>query len=610
MAGFTRHLSSILRRSVIANHHIPCAAKPEASGSFEGLAVRSFNSDTWGQVKEEDVERPATPWVRTVSSGVDLLRNPKYNKGMAFTPAEREASYLLGLLPPAYMTQDLQVERVLENLKEYTSNLHKYSHLMSLQERNERLFYRVLLDYIEDLMPIISGPTVGLACRRYGLLFRRPRGIFITNNDKGRVLTLLKNWPEKRVRFIVVTDGEQIMGLGDLGANGMGIPVGKLSLYTACGGINPSECLPVMIDVGTNNQALLQDPFYIGVRHSRVKGEEYDELLDEFMEAAKARFGDKCLIQFQDLANHNAHRLHFQYRGSHLVFNDNIQGTAAVLLAGIKAAQPLTNCPVSQHTYLFTGAGELECSIAELVALGISREAKITIQEARQKICFVDSKGLVTRARAENLRPHKLPFAHNNAEAPDLLAAVKVVKPTVLVGLSAPRGAFTQQVLEEMALNVKRPLLFPLSNPASSEEGECSAEDAYQHTQGRGIFASASPSKPVEIFGQTFQPSQANNAYIFPGIGLGLLVAGTTRIRDEMFLAAADTLASLVEDEDRARGQIYPPFWKIRTISAHIARAVAQKSYEAGFGTRLPKPDDLMAFAHEIMYKPHYRRLR
>ncbi|CAI5458731.1 unnamed protein product [Closterium sp. Yama58-4] len=564
--------------------------------------------DSGEEDSDNDHSVDVTPWVRSVASGVDLLRNPKYNKGLAFTEEERDRLYLNGLLPAGYMSQDHQVDRVLANLKEAQSDLARYVHLMALQERNERLYYRVLVDHIEKLMPIVYTPTVGLACERFGLLFRRPRGLFVSQKDRGRVMELLKNWPERRVRAIVVTDGERVLGLGDLGVQGMAIAVGKLTLYTACGGIHPAECLPVTIDVGTNNQALLKDPFYPGLRQPRVTGEEYDELIDEFMEACKQRFGSDVLIQFEDFANHNAFRLLFQYRGSHLVFNDDIQGTAAVALAGLLAALPLLGSSLSNQTILFFGAGEAGTGIAELLATAISREANISLAEARGRIWLVDSKGLVVRSRVDSLQPHKVPFAHDHPESGDLVDTIHAIRPTALIGVSGQAGTFTQPVCEAMAQLNERPVIFALSNPTSLSE--CTAEDAYQWTQGRAVFASGSPFPPVELGGRRFVPGQGNNAYVFPGIGLGCLMCGATRMRDEMFLAAAEALAAQVSDDDREQGRVYPPIWKIRQISAHIARAVAAKAYDLGVATNLPKPPDLLSYAFSKMYNPHYRSFR
>eukprot|EP00271_Cylindrocystis_brebissonii_P012263 TRINITY_DN30516_c0_g1_i1.p1 TRINITY_DN30516_c0_g1~~TRINITY_DN30516_c0_g1_i1.p1 ORF type:complete len:691 (+),score=69.02 TRINITY_DN30516_c0_g1_i1:365-2437(+) len=566
-------------------------------------------SSLWPQdSKEEPADKPLTPWVRSVASGVDLLRNPKYNKGMAFTEAERDRHYLHGLLPPAYNDQDMQVQRVLSNLRKYDSDLQKYTHLMALQERNERLFYRVLINHIEDLLPIVYTPTVGLVCQKYGLMFRRPRGLFISIRDRGRVMELLKNWPERRVRAIAVTDGERVLGLGDLGVQGMGIPVGKLAVYVACGGIHPAECLPVTIDVGTNNEELLRDAFYPGLRQPRVTGEAYGDLIDEFMEAAKERYGNDVLIQFEDLAAQNASQLLFQYRGSHAVFNDDIQGTAAVALAGIIAALPIVGSSLSTTKFLFSGGSETGTGTAELLATAISRDAKISLEDARQNIFVVDSEGLVVRERLDSLPPHKMSFAHEHAPCPDLVSAIKAIQPSFLIGVSGKQGVFTEDVCRAMAACNKRPVIFTLSNHES--RSECTAEEAYRWTEEKCVFASGTAFKPVELNGKRYKVCQGHNAYIFPGVALGCVMSGATRIRDEMFLAAAEALAAQVTDEDRAAGLVYPPFWKIRSISAHIARAVASKAYEFGLASRLPRPHDLLSVAFNNMYDPNYRPLR
>ncbi|KAI5069138.1 hypothetical protein GOP47_0015439 [Adiantum capillus-veneris] len=524
-------------------------------------------------------ELNSTPWVRTVQSGIDLLRNPKYNKGMSFTKIERDRNHLHGLLPPAYMNQDLQVQRVMSNVRDTESNLQKYIFLMALQERNEKLFFRVLLNYLEELLPIVYTPTVGIVCQKYGLLFRRPRGLFISINDKGQVMELLKNWPERHLRVIVVTDGQRVLGLGDLGVQGMGIPVGKITLYSACGGISPHECLPVVIDAGTNNEALLRDPFYPGLRQRRVEGELYDDLVDEFMDAVKTRYGDKVLVQFEDFANKNAFRLLLQYRGTHLVFNGDIQAVGAVALAGIIASLPLTGGKVSDHIFLFRGAGETGTGIAELLATYISKEANISIQEARERIWLVDSKGLVVKSRMDTLENHKLPFVKDFPPHHDLISSVKAVRPTALLGLSGTANCFTKEVCEAMANLNTRPIIFALSHPTTPE---CTAEQAYTWTQGQCVFASGSHSPPVEVNGRLFHAGQGNSAFVFPGIGLGCVLAGATRIRDEMFLAAADALASQVTDENRELGLVYPPLNRIRETSTHVAKAVATMAYKLG----------------------------
>ncbi|KAG0589541.1 hypothetical protein KC19_1G028000 [Ceratodon purpureus] len=563
--------------------------------------------DTFGEDAATE-DQTLTPWTRIVASGSELLRDPRYNKGLAFTEEERDRHYLRGLLPPTIISQELQVERVLQNVRSYKNPLEKYIALMDLQERNERLFYKVLMEHVEELLPIVYTPVVGEACQKYGNIFRRPHGLYISLKDRGNVLDLLKNWPEKNVEVIVVTDGERILGLGDLGLHGMGIPVGKLALYTALGGIRPSSTLPIAIDVGTNNETLLKDPFYIGLRQKRATGKEYDALLDEFMNACKQAYGEKVLVQFEDFANHNAFRLLQKYATTHLVFNDDIQGTAAVALAGLVAALPITGGTLADHKFLFLGAGEAGTGIAEIIALEVSKQGKTSVEEARKAISLVDSKGLVTKSRYESLQEHKRPYAHDLPPAQDLLSAVKALKPTVLIGTSGKGGTFTREVLEEISSYQDKPIIMALSNPTS--QSECTAEEAYKYTKGKCVFASGSPFGPVTYEGKTYVVGQSNNCYIFPGIGLGCIISGAIRVHDDMFLAAAEALAKQINEDHLAKNQLYPAFSEIREISAHIGAAVAAKAYELGLATRLPQPKDLFAYAKSCMYSPNYRKYR
>ncbi|XP_059318200.1 NADP-dependent malic enzyme-like [Lycium ferocissimum] len=549
-----------------------------------------------------------TPWTFAVSSGYNLLRDPRYNKGLAFTERERDAHYLRGLLPPVVSTQELQEKKLMQSIRQYDVPLHKYVALMELEERNERLFYKLLIDNVEELLPIVYTPTVGEACQKYGSLFKRPQGLYISLNEKGRILEVLKNWPEKSVQVIVVTDGERILGLGDLGCQGMGIPVGKLALYAALGGVRPSACLPITIDVGTNNEKLLNDEFYIGLRQKRATGQEYYELLHEFMTAVKQNYGEKILVQFEDFANHNAFELLAKYRTTHLVFNDDIQGTASVVLAGLIASLKLLGGALCDHTFLFLGAGEAGTGIAELIALEISNKTNTPVEETRKKIWLVDSKGLIVSGRKETLQSFKKPWAHEHEPVNNLLDAVKAVKPTVLIGTSGTGRTFTKEVVEAMASMNKRPLIMALSNPTS--QAECTAEEAYTWSEGRAVFASGSPFPSFEYNEKTYFPGQANNCYIFPGFGFGLVMSGTIRVHDDMLLAASEALAAQVTDEHYAKGMIYPPFADIRKISAHIAASVAAKAYELGVATRLPRPADLVKYAESCMYTPNYRSYR
>ncbi|KAK4352914.1 hypothetical protein RND71_028432 [Anisodus tanguticus] len=549
-----------------------------------------------------------TPWAIAVSSGYNLLRDPRYNKGLAFTERERDAHYLRGLLPPVVSTQELQEKKIMQSLRQYDVPLHKYVAMMELEERNERLFYKLLIDNVEELLPIVYTPTVGEACQKYGSIFKRPQGLYISLNEKGRILEVLKNWPEKSIQVIVVTDGERILGLGDLGCQGMGIPVGKLALYTALGGVRPSACLPITIDVGTNNEKLLNDEFYIGLRQKRATGQEYYDFLHEFMSAVKQNYGEKILVQFEDFANHNAFELLAKYRTTHLVFNDDIQGTASVVLAGLIASLKLLGGALCDHTFLFLGAGEAGTGIAELIALEISKKTNAPVEETRKKIWLVDSKGLIVSGRKETLQAFKKPWAHEHEPVNNLLDAVKAVKPTVLIGTSGVGQTFTKEVVEAMASMNERPLIMALSNPTS--QAECTAEEAYTWSEGRAVFASGSPFPSFEYNEKIYFPGQANNCYIFPGFGFGLVMSGTIRVHDDMLLAASEALAAQVTDEHYAKGMIYPPFADIRKISAHIAASVAAKAYELGVATRLPRPADLVKYAESCMYTPNYRSYR
>ncbi|KGN66170.1 NADP-dependent malic enzyme [Cucumis sativus] len=553
-------------------------------------------------------EQLVTPWTFSVASGYSLLRDPHHNKGLAFTEKERDAHYLRGLLPPAIVTQQLQEKKLMQNIRQYQLPLQKFIAMMELQERNERLFYKLLVDNVEELLPVVYTPTVGEACQKYGSIFRRPQGLYISLKEKGKILEVLKNWPQRSIQVIVVTDGERILGLGDLGCQGMGIPVGKLSLYTALGGVRPSACLPITIDVGTNNEKLLNDEFYIGLKQRRATGEEYYELLDEFMTAVKQNYGEKVLIQFEDFANHNAFELLAKYRTTHLVFNDDIQGTAAVVLAGAVSALKLIGGTLADHTFLFLGAGEAGTGIAELIALEVSKQTKAPVEETRKKIWLVDSKGLIVHSRKDSLQHFKKPWAHEHEPVKDLLSAVKAIKPTVLIGSSGVGRTFTKEVVEAVSSINEKPLIMALSNPTS--QSECTAEEAYTWSEGRAIFASGSPFDPFEYNGKTFVPGQSNNAYIFPGFGLGVVISGAIRVHDDMLLAASEALAAQVSEENYDKGLIYPPFTNIRKISANIAANVAAKAYELGLATRLPRPADLVKYAESCMYSPVYRTYR
>lgn len=544
--------------------------------------------------KHDDIKR------QLHKSAIEFLHNPVLNKGTAFTDAERDEFSLRGLLPPRVHTQKEQVVRVLQNFRKKTTPLSKYIYLIGLQDRNETLFYRVIMDYIEEMMPIIYTPTVGEACLEYANIFRRPQGLFITSKDKGHVAEILHNWPRDNVRVIVVTDGERILGLGDLGANGMGIPVGKLSLYTACSGIHPAWCLPITIDVGTNNEELRNNPLYIGTKCKRLTGKAYDELLDEFFESVTKVFPD-ALIQLEDFGNANAFRLLHKYRNDYCVFDDDIQGTASVAVAGIFSALKITQKPLKDQRFLFMGMGEAGLGIGHLIVSAL-KDQGISEDEAKKCCYFFDSKGLAVQSR-DNLNTHKRYFAQDCDPQTDLCEAVKTIKPTALIGVCGQPQVFTEKIIKEMSRNNDRPIIFAFSNPSS--KAECSAEQAYQWSRGKAIFASGSPFDPVEIDGKTHVPGQGNNAYIFPGVGLGVITCGASVVLDEMFLAAAKTLAQMVESEDLAKGRIYPPLTKIRSISAKIAKSVCEIAYARGLAQK-PKPKNLLAQIKKNMYQPVY----
>ncbi len=561
--------------------------------SFQGALRGSPFPDVAERARQQDR-------LARLPQGGALLRDPNLNKGTAFTEKERDILGIRGLLPPRVHSIEEQVRRVVGNLQRKPNDLEKYIFLISLQDRNKTLFYRVLLENIDELMPIVYTPTVGQACMEYGHIFRRPRGIFITANDRGRVAALLRNWPQKDIRIIVVTDGERILGLGDLGADGMGIPVGKLALYTACAGIHPMISLPVTIDVGTENETLLNDPLYIGLRQRRVRGDLYDELIEEFVLAVQQVF-PRALIQFEDFANRNAFRFLQRYRNRICCFNDDIQGTAAISLAGLYSGLRVTGGKLADQKILFLGAGEAGIGTGDLVVSAMVAEGA-GIDEARARCWFVDSKGLVVKSRTD-LKDHKLHFAHDHEPVSSLLAAVEAIRPTALIGVSGKGGMFTREVLEAMAQYNERPMVFALSNPTSNSE--CTAEEAYTFTDGRVIFASGSPFPPVSIKGRQYVPAQGNNVYIFPGIGLGAIASGAWHIPDDLFLTAARVVAQQVTEADLAEGRIYPPLRKIRDVSFAIAVAVAEAVFDQKLANR-PRPDDIAAHVRSKMFEPTY----
>jgi len=563
----------------------------------------------WEKIILEDTHT-ADDYLRRVEKiptiqGMDLLRNPKFNKGVGFSLTERQVLGIHGLLPPAVNSQSLQIERTITQLRKLDTDLAKYIFLNAVSVRNERLFYQVLMKYTEELLPIVYTPTVGKACQEFGLNFRSPNGLFVTIHDHGHVYDIIKNWPERRVGAVVMTDGERILGLGDLGCNGMGIPIGKLALYTACGGIHPSACLPMMIDVGTNNETLLNDPMYIGLRDYRHTGPKYDALIDEVIYSLRKRYGPNTLIQFEDFAGHNAARLLEKTRDKICSFNDDIQGTASVVLAGLLGAQRHTGQPLKDQKFLFLGAGAAGCGIGHLIVRQLVKKYGMTKQEAAKKVYMVDVGGLLTKKRPfGEISPQQALFCHDVAPIDSFEEAVKVLKPTAIIGVSGVGGAFNQQVCESMAQNNNKPIIFALSNPTS--HSECTAEDAYKWTDGRCLFASGSPFDPVTMAdGRTFHPAQGNNVYIFPGLALGVIASKASSIPEDMFLEAAETVSEQLTEEDMKQGRVYPPLKNIRHISFRIGVAVAEMAYKCDLAT-IEEPESKEQLVQSIIYNPDY----
>jgi malate dehydrogenase (oxaloacetate-decarboxylating)(NADP+) len=529
--------------------------------------------------------------------GFEVLRDKKLNRSITFARRDRDRLGLRGLLPHRVATDKQMVQRVMDNLQRLPRDIDRYMLLSSLQERNERLFYQLVDAHVDRILPLIYTPTVGEACREFSHIARDPKGFFITPDDRGSIRRILGNWPHKDIRVIVVTDGERILGLGDLGANGMGIPVGKLALYTACAGIPPEACLPVTLDVGTNNDRLRTDVLYLGYPRRRLTGKAYFTLVDEFVSAAQSRYRD-ALIQFEDFLTPNAYALLKRYRDRALCFNDDIQGTAAVALAGVYASTRVTRLRFTDLRIMFLGAGSAATGIADLMTAAFVDEG-LTADDARRRLSFVDVNGLVVTSRTD-LMEHNLPYALDTTPM-SFLEAIEAIRPHVLIGATGAPGTFTQAVVEKMSTINQRPALFALSNPTS--RAECTAEQAYTWSGGRALFASGSPFGPVAFGDTTFHPAQGNNVYVFPGIGLGAIACRARTLPDELFLAAARTLASLVRPSHLAKGSLYPPLQDIRKISLAIATKVATHAYSLGLA-REPRPSDVRASIEAMTYRP------
>ena len=538
-----------------------------------------------------------------------ILHTARLNKGTAFTEAERERLGITGLLPDGVEGLETQLLRMRAHLEAKPTSLEKYIYLSELQDRNEHLFYSLLRSDLPAIMPLVYTPTVGEACQRFGHIMRRPKGLYISLRRRGRVAEILRNWPERDVRFIVVTDGERILGLGDLGVCGMGIPVGKLALYTACAGVPPEACLPVVLDVGTNNESFLADPLYPGSRHLRVSGDEYFSFVDEFVEAVQEVFPRAC-IQFEDFTNKTAIPLLERYRDRVCCFNDDIQGTASVAVAGLFGAARMTGTSMRDHRYLFFGAGSAAVGIADLICMQLMREG-LSEGDARARCWFMNSKGLITNT-SPGLADYQQRYAHPFAGpvATTLIDAVRAVRPTVLIGVSTVAKAFTEEVIREMASLNRRPVIFPYSNPTS--RSECTAEEAIQWSDGRAIFASGSPFAPLHHGGRLFVPGQGNNVYIYPAVGLAVFATGARRVTDEMFLVAAEALAERVTEQDLDVGLIYPPMSGIVETSSFLAARVARLIVERGLATEqaaIDGVDHMEELIHRMQYDPHYPAL-
>jgi len=551
------------------------------------------------------------PAVQVPYRGEELLAQPMYNKSTAFTLAERELFELTGLLPAAVSTLDQQARRAYENIVRKSDPLERYIGLEALQDRNEHLFYRVLGDHLEELLPIVYTPTVGLACQRYSRIFRQARGLWITPRHRGRIAEVLGNAPFEDVRLIVVTDNERILGLGDQGAGGMGIPIGKLALYSAAAGIHPARTLPISLDVGTDNRELLDDDLYLGWRHPRLRGEEYLSLVDEFVEAVLEVF-PRALLQWEDFKKGNAFRLLDRYRERLPSFNDDIQGTAAVSVAGMLAASRASGVPLAEQRVAILGAGAAGIGIAALVRTALAK-AGLAGEALARALVVLDSRGLLVddqpiddAYKRDFAWPAALASAYRLGAGDDLLAVVRAVRPTTLIGTSGQPGAFTEEIVREMASHVDRPAIFPLSNPTS--QSDAVPADLFAWTEGRALVATGSPFEPVEVGGRRIRVGQANNVYVFPGVGLGCMVAGVRVVSDGLFRAAAEALAEASTPEALAAGALFPPAAELRAVAGRVAAAVVREARETNLGARIPD-DEVEARVEAARWAPAYPRM-
>ncbi|MEJ2109211.1 MAG: NAD-dependent malic enzyme [Acidobacteriota bacterium] len=546
--------------------------------------------------------------------GRPLLFNYETNKGTAFSKRERDDLDLAGLLPPHIATLKEQLDRTYENFSSKTSNLEKFIYLTALQDRNETLYYRLLLEHIEEMMPIVYTPVVGEACQNFSHIYRRGRGAYVSYNDRGNIAHILRHIGIDNPSIIVVTDGERILGLGDQGAGGMGIPIGKLCLYTLCAGVSPYSTIPITLDVGTDNEERLNDPLYIGLKQKRVRGDAYQEFIDEFVEAVKTVFPDVCL-QWEDFLKGNAIKQLNRFRNELCTFNDDIQGTAGVVVAGLYSARRITGQPLAKQKIVFTGAGASAQGIADLLVAAMQEDG-LTAEASIKRIWTVDSKGLCVNTR-EGLDDFKLKFARSaeetasyrcrNRDAISLEETIANVEPTVLIGTSGSTGMFSEAIVRRMAKINERPVVFPLSNPTS--KAEVTPRDALQWSDGRAIVATGSPFDPVEINGRRYRIGQGNNAFIFPGVGLGVTVSRARRVTDGMFLDAAKALAKMVSEKDLQETAVYPSLSRIRECSHAVACATIQRAVAEGYAEE-EFLEGLEETVHRAMWSPEYIPIR
>ncbi|MCF7923161.1 MAG: NAD-dependent malic enzyme [Candidatus Marinimicrobia bacterium] len=542
--------------------------------------------------------------LEVIVRGADVLNEPLLNKGTAFSEEERDALGLRGLVPPKVVDIEEQVLRVLENYQRKTDPLEKFIFLTSLHDRNETLYYKVLTENLMEMTPIVYTPVVGAACQQFGHIYRKNRGMYISSKDKGHIREIFDNWNQDEIDIIVISDGSRILGLGDLGANGMGIPIGKLALYVAGGGIFPCKTLPILLDTGTNNTELLEDPLYLGLNQRRIEDDEYYEIVDEFVNAVQDRW-PKALIQWEDFTNNHAFPILNKYREDVLCFNDDIQGTGAVALSGLLGAMRMKKEKLSEQRLIFYGAGSAAVGIADMIVAGIVEDSGMPAEEARKLFWFIDSQGLVVKNGPRPLQDHKVAYARDEPLIDNLLDVIKAVKPTILVGVSGQGQAFTEEVIKEMMKYSEQPIIFALSNPTT--KSECTAQQAYRWTKGKVIFASGSPFDPVRMGGKIFVPGQGNNMFIFPGVGLGASLCQAKKVTDAMFYMAAKTLAEMVTEEELTLRTVYPDLRKIRQISLTIATAICEMAFDAGLA-RIERPKDIRAFVKENMFIPEYPR--